>query len=433
MIPEIELKSTIEIKAFQESKLKEALVYLSEKSPFYQRLFKSNDIPISDIKTLEDLAKLPTTSKNDLQRFNNDFLCVPKSKIIDYVTTSGTLGEPVTFALTDKDLDRLAYNEAISFACAGITEHDTLQLMTTMDRRFMAGLAYFLGARQLGAGIIRLGAGVPELQWDSIQKFKPTYLVGVPSFLLKLIDYAKTHAIDLNQAGIKGVICIGEPIRNEDFSLNTLGQKINNDWNINLLSTYASTEMSTAFTECTAQKGGHHHPELIVVEILDEDDLPVNEGGVGELTITTLGVEGMPLLRFKTGDMVMAHTKPCDCGRNTLRLSPVIGRKQQMIKYKGTTLYPPAILNVLNDFKEIDAYVIEIDRNSFGYDDLLIKIATSIATEKSLHAIQEKFRTKLRVIPEIEFCDLATIHTLLQSETSRKARLVIDKRTESKS
>lgn len=428
MIPDIETKSLQSIKTFQQTKLMETLVYLSEKSPYYQRLFKSNNLSVSKIQKLEDLAKIPTTSKDDLQQYNEDFLCVPKHKIIDYVTTSGTLGEPVTFALTDKDLDRLTYNEAISFACAGMTEQDTLQLMTTMDRRFMAGLAYFLGARQLGVGIIRVGAGVPELQWDSIQKFKPTYLVTVPSFLLKMIDYAEKHELNLNEAGIKGVICIGEPIRNEDFSLNTLGQKIKEQWRIDLYSTYASTEMSTAFTECTSQQGGHHHPELIIVEILDDENLPVKEGEVGELTITTLGVEAMPLLRFKTGDMVRAHSKPCSCGRNTLRLSPVIGRKQQMIKYKGTTLYPPAMLNVLNDFKDIDTFVIEISTNDIDTDEILVKIASHNPSDVLLKEIENHFRTKLRVKPSIQFCEIQEIQKLQHSLTSRKPTLVIDKR-----
>ncbi len=428
MIPDIELKSTSEIKAFQETKLKEALQYLSEKSPFYQTLFKSNNISISEIQTLDDLSKIPTTSKDDLQRCNDDFLCVPKQDIIDYVTTSGTLGEPVTFGLTDKDLDRLAYNEAISFACAGMTNQDTLQLMTTMDRRFMAGLAYFLGARKLGAGIVRVGAGVPELQWDSIKKFKPTYLVIVPSFLLKMIDYAQKYDIDLDASQIKGVICIGEPIRNEDFSLNALGQKIKEQWNINLFSTYASTEMSTAFTECTAQQGGHHHPELIIVEILDDDNLQVKDGEVGELTITTLGVEGMPLLRFRTGDMVRAHSNPCSCGRNTLRLSPVIGRKQQMIKYKGTTLYPPAMLNVLNDFKDIDSFVIEISNNDIDTDEILVKIASDNPSEELLKDIENYFRTKLRVKPTIQFHSKDEIQKIQMSEMSRKPILVLDKR-----
>src|SRR5690606_34194285 len=104
MIPKIEQASAQEIKIFQEEKLSELLVYLNGNSPYYQRLFKAHDIDINTIKTLEDLNKIPTTTKDDLQQYNDDFLCVPKSKIIDYVTTSGTLGDPVIFALTDNDL-----------------------------------------------------------------------------------------------------------------------------------------------------------------------------------------------------------------------------------------------------------------------------------------------------------------------------------------
>ena len=102
----------------------------------------------------------------------------------------------------------------------------------------MAGLAYFLGARKLGARIVRVGAGVPELQWDSILKFKPSYLIVVPSFLLKLIEYAKQNQLDINASGVKGAICIGEPLRNQDFSLNTLSKKINASWNIELYSKF---------------------------------------------------------------------------------------------------------------------------------------------------------------------------------------------------
>ena len=196
MIPEIEKASIAEIKTFQEAALKKLLRYLGENSVYYQKLFKEQQIDLDMIERLEDLSKIPVTTKDDLQQFNNEFLCVPKNKIIDYVTTSGTLGEPVTFALTDNDLERLAYNEAISFECAGVGKDDVMQLMTTMDRRFMAGLAYFLGARKLGAGIIRVGSGIPELQWDSILKFEPTYLICVPSFLLKLIEFAQQRNID---------------------------------------------------------------------------------------------------------------------------------------------------------------------------------------------------------------------------------------------
>ena len=391
-------------------------------------MFQQHNIDISTIKTLEDLTKIPVTTKDDLQVYNDDFLCVPKNKIVDYVTTSGTMGSPVTFALTDADLDRLAYNEAISFACAGVTKDDTLQLMTTMDRRFVAGLAYFLGIRKLGASIIRVGAGIPELQWDSILKFKPTYLIAVPSFLLKLIDYAEQNNIDYNASSVKGVICIGESLRNDDFSFNLLANKITTKWNIDLFSTYASTEMSTAFTECEAQQGGHHHPELIIVEVLDDNNHPVQEGEYGELTITTLGVEAMPLLRFKTGDIVRKHTELCSCGRNTMRLSPVMGRKKQMVKYKGTTLYPPALYDLLNDFDAIKNYIIEISHNEIGTDEILIKIGTLAEPTTILQKIKDHCRAKLRVAPIIEIHDIEVINKLKFPENSRKPVLFIDKR-----
>ena len=428
MIPEIEKASKQEIKAFQVEKLKETLHYLNENSPFYKRVFKENNIQISEIKTLEDIQKIPVTTKDHLQQFNNDFICVPKSEIIDYVTTSGTLGDPVTFALTDADLERLAYNEAISFACCGVGKEDTLQLMTTMDRRFMAGLAYFLGARKLGSGIIRVGSGIPELQWDSILKFKPTYLITVPSFLLKLIEYAQQHKIDLQNTGVKAAICIGEPIREQDFSLNILAKKIKKDWDIELFSTYASTEMSTAFNECVMHNGGHHHPELIIAEILDDNNLPVSEGEEGELTITTLGVQAMPLLRFKTGDMVQSYNEPCECGRKTMRLGPVVGRKKQMIKYKGTTLYPPAMYNILNDFSGIESYVIEIFHNELGTDEILIKIASENTSEELLLEIKDHFRAKLRVAPKIEFAASEEIEALRFPPLSRKPINLIDRR-----
>ncbi|HPJ11566.1 MAG TPA: phenylacetate--CoA ligase [Flavobacterium sp.] len=409
-----------EIKALQEQKLQEALAYVNAHSPYYQRLFAERDIDISQIRTLEDLVLLPVTTKEDLQKSNDDFMCVPMQKIVDFATTSGTLGEPVTFGMTDADLERLAYNEAISFDCAGIREGDIVQLMTTIDRRFMAGLAYFLGLRKMKVGVIRVGAGIPELQWDSIKKYKPTYLITVPSFLLKLMEYAETHNIDYNNSGIKGAICIGEPLRNPDFTPNVLAKKITEKWSIQLYSTYASTEMSTAFTECEHFNGGHHHPELIIVEVLDDNNQPVKNGESGELTFTTLGIEAMPLVRFKTGDIVQLHDSPCACGRNTLRVGPVIGRKQQMIKYKGTTLYPPAMNDVLNDFDNIENHIIEIYTNDLGTDEIVIKLAVKKESETFLNEIKDHFRAKLRVTPKIIFTTTAILNQLIFNPMSRK-------------
>jgi len=428
MIPHIEKQSLEAIKAFQELKLQEVLHYVNTYSVYYKNLFQKHKIEVSNIKSLEDLQQIPTTTKEDLQRFNDDFLCVPTHKIIDFATTSGTLGEPVTFGLTDNDLDRLAYNEAISFDCAGIKEGDIVQLMTTMDRRFMAGLAYFLGLRKMKVGIIRVGAGIPELQWDSILKYKPTYLITVPSFLLKLIEYADYQGINYNNLGIKGAICIGESLRNQDFTNSILADKIASKWNIKLFSTYASTEMSTAFTECEHGVGGHHHPELIIVEVLDDENKPVKEGESGELTITTIGVEAMPLIRFKTGDIVKLYTNSCACGRNTLRVGPVVGRKQQMIKYKGTTLYPPAMNDVLNDFENIENYLIQIHTNDLGTDEIIIKIALKEISDEFLSEIKDHFRAKLRVTPKIELVSNEELNLIVFNPMNRKPTRFVDLR-----
>ena len=428
-VPEIEKQSQADIVALQEKKLQEVLAYVNEHSAFYKRLFKEHNINVSAIKTLSDLTKLPTTCKDDLQRDNDAFRCVPKSAIVDYASTSGTLGTPITFGLTDNDLNRLAYNEAISLACAGIKKGDVVQLMTTIDRRFMAGLAYFLGVRQLGASIVRVGAGIPELQWDSIRLYEPTYLIAVPSFLLKMIAYAEKNGIDYEASSVKGVVCIGESLRNQDFSNTLLAEKIAEKWKgIKLYSTYASTEMSTTFTECEYQQGGHHHPELIITEVLDDAGNRVGENESGELTITTLGVEAMPLVRFRTGDIVTIHTGTCACGRNTARVSPVLGRKQQMIKYKGTTLYPPVLMDLLTNFEEIENYIIEISTNSILTDEILIRIGTRTPTEALKERISNHFRAKIRVVPKIEYCDIALLERELYPLGSRKPMKFVDKR-----
>jgi len=427
--PGIEFLTQNEISLFQDRELKNILEYLQLKSRFYGGFFQKNQIDITKIRSVKDLVVVPPTTKEDLQEHGSDFVCVQKNQIIDYITTSGTLGEPVTFSLTENDLNRLAYNECQGFRCAGCSREDIFQLMTTIDRRFMAGLAYFLGSRMLNSAMIRVGNGIPELQWDSIRRFSPTALVAVPSFLLHIMDYAEKHGINHHTSSVKKVICIGDSIRNADFSPNTLGRKISERWpEVRLFSTYASTEMATSFTECEFGMGGHHHPDLIIVEFLDENDRPVHPGEPGEVTITTLGVEGMPLLRFKTGDICSAHQEPCRCGRNSVRLGPVIGRKKQMIKYKGTTLYPPALYDILDNIDEIRNYIVEIYTNQNGTDEILIRVGTDNHSENFEKVIKDHFRAKIRVAPGISFESADYISSLQFPAMSRKPVKLIDRR-----
>ncbi len=426
--PEAAFESKEEIKAMQEKKLQETIAYINEHSPFYKEFFTRSKFNPKGIKTIEDLNVIPVTIKEDLQQRNDDFLCVPREKVIEYSSTSGTLGSPVTVMLTENDLDRLACNEYASFVSANGSVNDTYQLMLTLDRQFMAGMAYYSGIRKLGAGIIRLGPGVPSLQWETIFRLKPTAIVAVPSFILKLIDYANKHQIDINSSAVKKAICIGENIRNTDFTLNTLGKRITEAWDIKLYSTYASTEMQTAFTECSEGKGGHLQPDLVIVELLNEMNKPVAAGEPGEVTITTLGVEGMPLLRYKTGDICVYDDSPCACGRNSLRLSPVVGRKKQMIKFKGTTLYPPALFDMLNEMDLIKDYVAEVYSNEIGMDEVKLHLLPVNDTEDSNRKIRAYLQAKLRVSPQVEYVSAEEMQKIQFPEGGRKAIKFIDRR-----
>ncbi len=425
---DIDKKEVSEIEQIQTTKFIELLQYVNENSNFYKSVFKNNNIKISELNCISDLQKIPVTSKDDLYRHNKDFMCVTSEKVIDYVTTSGTLGDPLTFILTDKDLERLAYNEYVSLSCAGGTKHDIYQLMTTIDRRFMAGMAYFLGLKKMGAGIIRVGNGMPEFQWDTIKRLNPTIAIAVPSFILKLIEYAEQNNIDYKNCSIKKIVCIGEPIRKEDFTHNTLGKRITDKWPVKLFSTYASTEMGAAFTECEYGNGGHYNPELLITEFLDDNNQPVKKGEAGELTVTTLGVEGMPLIRFKTGDICVAHYEPCACGRTTMRISPIIGRKQQMIKFKGTSLYPPALYDILNTVDYIKNYIIEVYTNDIGTDEIVINIGVINPPTNYDKELKDHFRAKLRVAPNIIIDTPDNIAKRQMPELSRKPITFIDKR-----
>lgn len=426
---DIEFRSADEIAKYQNGRLREALKYLQEHSAFYQRMFRDNDIDIETIRTIDDLTRLPFTEKRDLQLCNDEFLCVPPEKIVDYITTSGTLGDPVTFGCTDKDLDRLAYNEMKSFSCAGLRPGNIVQLMTTIDKRFMAGLAYFLGIRRLGASIIRVGNGMPELQWDTIQRIKPDTIMCVPSFILRLVEYAEQHGIDYRNSSVKRIIGIGEGLREQDFSLNLLGKRIKEKWDVDLFATYSSTEMGATFSECIYGCGGHVHPELIIVEIIGEDNKPVKDGEVGEVVVTTLGVEGMPLLRFRTGDMSSKVVEKCRCGRNSYRLTPLVGRKNNMIKLKGTTIYPPAIYDVLDNTPYVVNYVVVVQNSFAGTDEVVVKVG--IAGNPYVDVIKDlkdRFRSRIRVAPIVEVLSVEDVNRINNPANNRKPIKFIDNR-----
>lgn len=420
--------SVTELEDFQMNNLRQSLEYTFQHSPYYREQMAQTGFNAEAATIRELLEQLPFTTKLHLNKLNKQFYAAGPESIAEFVTTSGTLGSPVPVILTHNDLDRLAYNEAMGLSIAGVSSQDIVQITTTLDRRFMAGLAYYTGCRLLGSATIRTGIGLPGLQWDSVNSFKPTVLIGVPSFIVKMILYAREHNIDYRSSSVQKIVCIGEPLRYEDFTLNKTAQFITDHWDVQLFSTYASTEMATAFTECEAGCGGHEIPELIYTEVIDENGRLILDDTPGELVFTTFGIEGMPLVRYRSGDIVSKYTGICSCGRTTSRIGPVIGRLGQMLKYKGTTIFPAAFQHLLDQVTEIDTYYIEAVSNEYHEDEINVFIATQSDERLLFDKLSELFRGHLRVVPGIEFRPAAFINHIRHVPELRKPRIFIDNR-----
>jgi phenylacetate-CoA ligase len=420
-----EFLSAEEIQAKSIRALRNHVKHTEEVSPYYRELFSSIDV--NELQTIDDFQKLPLTDKDTLSTQPGKFISVEPSQIVETVITSGSAGKPLAFPLTVNDLDRLAFNEALSFHSAGVTADDRVQILVSLDRLFIAGMAYYRGLVLLGANTMRLGVVPNDMHKYYFESLKPTVLVGVPSYLNKLAIELGKQGFDPKSTGVKKIFCIGESLRNQDMELNSVAVSLETLWGAKVYSTYASTEMSVSYCECEDRTGGHSHPELIFTEILDESGKPVPDGTPGELVVTPLGVEGVPLVRFKTGDITFKISQTCSCGRNSLRIGPILGRKSQMIKLKGTTVYPLTLTNALDGISEINDYVIILENNDALSDNVAVHVAAPPSAV-------EKIANQLRAVARVNFPVLISNITTIESYRgkSRKKIRIIDWRQQAK-
>lgn len=397
---EIDFAAPEVIVRLQLSLLKRHLAYLQEASPYYRGLFGQIGFSAADLTDLDVLQSLPMTDKGHLSGRNREFLAIGEERVVDICQTSGTTGEPATVWQSEADLQRLAYNEQRAFLAAGIRATDRVLVGAALDRVFMAGLAYFLGLRNIGATTIRAGSGQPALVAELIRRQRPNVLVGVPSLLLGVARQLRKSGTDPAGAGVEKLICIGEPVRREDLSLAALGEALQQQWQAQVFGTYAGTELATAFGDCPQGRGGHLLPELVVVEIVDERGRRVGAGESGEVVVTPLGVEATPLLRYRTGDIARLHASPCPCGRTTPRLGPIVGRRAQMLKCRGTTLFPGAIGGALQEMPAVRGHYIEVYREYDLSDRLKVVVGTDDKDLKT-DEVAAQIAARTRVKPEV--------------------------------
>ncbi|MEW6379952.1 MAG: AMP-binding protein [bacterium] len=423
---EISFSSPEAIREVQEGRLRKHLVYCREHSPYYRRVLQDIDLDFEKI-TLDLISRLPFTDKSEIEKYNHDLCAVAPDKIVDIVLSSGTTGSPTLVMYTEHDLRRLAYNEEISFQGCGMTRDDVVLLTCTIDRCFVAGLAYFLGVRSVGAAAIRSGQNSVESHWEIIRRMNPTIIVGVPTFLKKLGLYVQERGVDPGQLRVSKLICIGEPLRDKYLKLLKIGEDLEKIWQAQCFSTYASSEVVTTFCECSARQGGHLHPDLAVLEIVDEAGRAVPAGTIGEVVITPLAVEGMPLVRFKTGDVSFLIDKPCSCGKNSPRLGPILGRKKQMMKIRGTTLYPQAVYSALDEIEAVGEYYLVVSRESNLSDTITIYAAVNDAS-CTAEVIQDRLQARLRVKPSVVIDSPEAVRQQVFNPKSRKPIRFRDKR-----
>jgi len=396
--------------------------------PFYRELFAACDFQSDQIRELSDLASLPLTGREDLDRVPEKFGLQDQAMWRDIAVTSGTTGVPVVVPYTERDLRRLAFNEGVAFHSAGLQVSDRVLLTVTLDRCFIAGKAYYSGVTFLGASAIRSGPGQPARQWELIKRLQPTCLVGVPSFLAEIAEWGVSNNIDVAGSSIRTVVTIGEPSRKSDFSPTAVGQKLQDLWGATIHNSYGGTEIETAFGECRIGNGGHIHPELMVVEIVDDHGNPLAEGTPGEVVVTPLGVQGFPLVRFRTGDIARMYNTPCSCGWNTPRLGPVEGRLAQRLKCRGTTLYPETIFHALGDMADVQGAFIEVRSAADGADDVKVVVGTD-KENPDRKQLEDQLQAHLRFRPVVEIRSRAEVATVMSGDGGRKAKKFFDFRS----
>jgi phenylacetate-CoA ligase len=425
----LEFRSKETIKKEQLCLLKEMVSYVNRYSPFYKAVFQKNKILSKDLRSMRDIELLPFTNKEHLQQYNQKFYCVDKNEISDIVSTTGTTGDSVFVVLTKHDLRRLTRNEVYSFSCAGATNKDTFHLAVTIDNLFMAGIAYYLGIIELGASVYRAGMHNLKRQIILLKQLKPTGIMTVPSFLLQLGKEIRQEGINPNSLTVKKALLVGESIRDKDFSLSGIGKLLHKTWPLDYYSTFGNSEAAISYCECQFKRGAHEHSDLIITEIINEEGRLALDGEPGELVLTTLQTRGMPLLRYRTGDITFKIAESCKCGRNSVRIGPILGRKAHMLKYKGTKVYPKAIENAIANIDGVCNYIIEAFTGDDDSDKIVVKIGCRKESNELKRLLCSHIEAYARVTPIVKLASVQEVEAL-QSDNgkNRKMKTFIDHR-----
>jgi len=381
---EIEEKEKLQLKL-----LKETVKKAYENVPFYKKRFDEVGIKVKDIKSLKDIEKIPFTTKTDLRdAYPFGMFAVPDDDIIEIHTSSGTTGKPTVSGYTEKDIEIWSEVTARAITMALGTKKDRIQNCYGYGL-FTGGLGIHYGSHKIGATVVPISAGNTKRQIEVMKDFQSTILTCTPSYALYLSEILEKEGLSPEQISLKSGI-FGAEMWTEEMR-----EELEKRLGIVALNIYGLTEIMGpgVAQECTAKAGLHISDDHFYPEVIDiKTHQPVGEGKKGELVLTTLTREGMPIIRFRTKDITALRKDKCECGRTLVRMDRITGRSDDMLKIRGVMVFP----------SQIERALLKIDNLSPNYQIIVTRPKHLDELEVRVEASAELFSDEMKEMEEIE-------------------------------
>ncbi len=418
-----------ELEKLQFARFKKTIERTFKNCPLYRKIWEEKGINPESVKSLQDITRFPFTTRDDLRKnFPFGFLALPLEKIVRVHTSTGTTGKPKAIFFSKNDIEQAAELIARSMEMTGARPGDVFQNMMSYGL-FTGGLIFHYGAEKLGVLVIPAGAGNTERQIQLMRDFKTTIIHITPSYALYLADVLEERRIDPRKDLNLRIIYLGA----EPYSEETRN-KIEQIYGASVFNSYGLSEMNgpgVAF-ECEMKEGMHLWEDNFILEVIDpKTGEPLPEGEEGELVLSTINREAMPIIRYRTGDITYVYPDQCKCGRTHRRISRIKGRVDDMFIVRGVNVFPSEVERVIMEIPEVGRnYQIVLEREK-SFDIMKIKVEIKKrffdGSLENLKKLQEKITTRLKsellVTPKVELVEPGAL-----PRTTGKSKRVIDKR-----
>lgn len=416
------------MRRLQSERLVKMVKHVYEDSTYYRKRMDEYGVKPEDIRSIDDITKLPFTTKQDLRdNYPFNLFCVPMEKIVRLHASSGTTGKPIVAGYTREDLEMWSEVTARSLMAAGVSSKDIMQVSYGYGL-FTGGLGAHDGGTLIGASIVPTSSGNTEKQITLMHDFGSTVLACTPSYALYLAETIAKSGLDINDFKLRVGVFGAEPWTN------SMRAEIEEKLHIKAYDIYGLTEMCGPGVgcECECQNGTHLWEDHFYPEIIDPVTLqPVAPGEKGELVFTNLTKWGMPMIRYRTRDLTSLIYEKCECGRTAVRMNKILGRSDDMLIIRGVNVFPSTVESIILEFPECEPYYfIEVDRvNNVDTFDILVEVHPEYYTDRVNELVDLKNRITARcqsvigIKPNVKIVEPNTIE-----RSMGKAKHAIDHR-----